>query len=75
MALVAKRVMTETWRDAVRRVGARAGLEAECLAAFEAAQAIGAPEHEAAYRALAERGLLELVELPGDPSAKERTPA
>ncbi len=75
MALVAKRVMTETWRDALRRVGARAGLEAECLAAFDAARAAGAPEHEAAHRVLAERGLLEWVELPGDPSAKRRSPA
>jgi hypothetical protein len=75
MALVAKRIMTETWRDALRRVSARAGLEAECLSAFDAARREGTPEHEAAHRALAERGLLEQVELPGDPSAKERTPA
>ena len=52
--------MTETWRDALRRVGARAG---------------GAPEHEAAHRVLAEHGLLEAVELPGDPSSKVHQPA
>ncbi|KAA2237738.1 hypothetical protein [Salinarimonas soli] len=68
MALVAKRIMTETWREALRRVGARAGREADCLAAYDAARREGTPEHEAAYRTLKERGLLEHVDLPGDPS-------
>ena len=67
--------MTETWRDALRRVGALAGREAECLDAFDRARAGGAPEHEAAHRVLAEHGLLEAVELPGDPSSKVHQPA
>ncbi len=72
MALVAKRLMTETWPDALRRVAARAGREEECLAAYAAAVESGVPEHEAAYRALADRGLLEHVDLPGDPARKAR---
>lgn len=68
MALVAKRMMTETWPDALRRVAPERA--EECVAAYELARAAGRPEHEAAFRALAERGLLEHVELPGDPALK-----
>ncbi len=67
MALVAKRMMTETWREALARVAERAGCRAACLAAFDDARAAGAPDHAAAFGVLKERGLLERVELPGEP--------
>jgi hypothetical protein len=67
MALVAKRISTESWRDAVRRIGARKQLEEECLAAFETRKAAGHKEYEAAYLALEEFGCLDAVDLPGDP--------
>ncbi len=73
MALVAKRRMTETWTDALRRVAEPAGRAEDCLAAFSAARAAGAPEHEAAFRALESLGLLERVELPGDPAARPQS--
>jgi hypothetical protein len=67
MALVAKRISTESWSDAVRRIGGSKGLARECLAAFETRKAAGFKEHEAAYLALEEFGCLDEVDLPGDP--------
>jgi hypothetical protein len=66
MALVAKKRMSQTWRDALaEQAGARAP---DVLADFDEALAGGTPEHEAAYAALAAHGLLAVVDLPGDPS-------
>lgn len=64
MALIIKRKVTETWRDAVeRRAGALPSeRRAECLAAFDAGLADGASEAESAYAALAAEGLLWTVE-------------
>jgi hypothetical protein len=67
MALVAKRISTESWSDAVRRIGGSKGVARECLAAFEARKAAGCKEYEAAYLALEEFGCLAEVDLPGDP--------
>jgi hypothetical protein len=70
MALVAKRRLTETWREALARLG---GVRAAALlVAFEAGQARGLEEHAAAYRALEGAGLLERVVLPGDPADRAR---
>lgn len=68
MALAARRLGLETWREAVARGGARRGRERECLAAFEARLAEGAQDFEAAYLALEASGCLDTVDLPGDPA-------
>ncbi|WP_029031193.1 hypothetical protein [Salinarimonas rosea] len=66
MARVARKRMTQTWREAV---GAQAGPDwAAVLAAFDSAVESGTPEHVAAWEALAAHGRLDEVELPGDPS-------
>lgn len=70
MALVARKVGLESWREAVERRAARADRTAECLAAFDEARAAGAPEHIAAYRALDAHGCLDRVTLPGDSQAE-----
>ncbi len=69
VALVARRRVTETWREAVRRAASRASRADEALETYEAALARGAGEHEAAFRTLQAMGLLEAVQLPGDPAA------
>lgn len=70
MALVARRSILETWREAVRRAASRAGRIEEALELYEAALARGSGDHEAAFRTLQAMGLLEQVELPGDPAAR-----
>ncbi|MGP9820561.1 hypothetical protein ACTZWW_11140 [Salinarimonas sp. NSM] len=66
MARVARKRMTQTWRDAV---AAQAGPDAAVVvAAFDSALAAGRAEHVAAYEALAAHGRLDDVDLPGDPS-------
>ncbi|MDB5592511.1 hypothetical protein [Enterovirga sp.] len=60
MDRVAKRRMSETWREAV--AGRCAG--AEPLAAYDAMVAGGMSEAEAAFRALAAAGLLWAIEEP-----------
>ncbi|WP_372422944.1 hypothetical protein [Salinarimonas chemoclinalis] len=66
MARVARKRMTQTWREAV---AAQAGPDAAAvLAAFDSALALGTAEHVAAYEALAAHGRLDEVDLPGDPS-------
>jgi hypothetical protein len=52
MPLVAKRKLTETWRDAVARRARERAVEAECLRTFDEFLARGQPEAEAAYRSL-----------------------
>lgn len=66
MALVAKKRMNQTWREALSlQAGERAPA---VLARFDEALALGEAEHIAAYRALEACGLLAVVTLPGDPS-------
>lgn len=71
MALVAKRKVTETWRDAVTRRAAAFGVEAACIGVFDSARADGQAEHEAAFAALKAYGCLFEVDLPGDPARAE----
>lgn len=73
MALVARRRVPETWREAVRRGASRDGRADEALEIFAAAVARGADEHEAAFRTLQAMGLLEAVELPGDPTRRPQS--
>lgn len=68
MALAARRIGLENWREAVARRGARQGRERECLAAYDARLAEGARDFEAAYLALEACGCLDTVDLPGDPA-------
>lgn len=68
MALIAKRGVMQTWRDAVAARAHASGLTAESLAAFDRRREAGASEAEAAYRALEQLGLLWTVELPGERS-------
>lgn len=70
MALVARRVGLESWREAVARRAAMANRAGACLAAFDAACTAGAPEHVAAYRALDAHDCLDRVTLPGDSQAE-----
>lgn len=68
MTDVAKRRITETWREAVAgRAGDRAG---EALSAYDALVRAGASEAEAAYRALRDRALLWSVDEPSDGAAR-----
>ncbi|WP_375459556.1 hypothetical protein [uncultured Enterovirga sp.] len=65
MTDVAKRRVTETWREAV---GSRAGIAAPaCLAAYDGLVAEGSGEAEAAFRALGTHRLLWRVDEPYDP--------
>ena len=52
MPHVAKRKLTETWRQAVARRAAECDREAECLADYDRAVRAGRREVEAAYAAL-----------------------
>jgi hypothetical protein len=67
MALVAKRISTESWSEALARIASDKQIERECLAAFETRKAAGYKDYEAAYLALEEFGCLDYVNLPGDP--------
>jgi hypothetical protein len=69
MALVAKRKLTESWREATARRAREFGREQDCLRPFDAFVATGMSEFEAAYRALKLHGLLWPVDEPQDPSA------
>ncbi len=66
MALVARKVGLESWREAVARRAAMADRVNACLAAFDEACAAGVPEHVAAYHTLDAHGCLDRVILPGD---------
>lgn len=68
MALVARRRMTQTWREATLEIAAASGVAADVERAFDDALALGAPEHIAAYRALEAAEALVRVDLPGDPA-------
>jgi hypothetical protein len=50
----------ETWRDAVKRVASRYGLEQECLETFDDDVEHGEPEDRAAWAALYEWDVLDL---------------
>lgn len=71
MPLIAKRKLTQTWREAVARQGRDLGVEAECLRSFDECVAKGEPEAIAAYRSLARFGALFLV---AEPSSGESSP-
>lgn len=58
MSYVAKRKLTETWREAVARRGAECGVLRECLTAFDGEILAGRHEAEAAYAALARCNIL-----------------
>ena len=63
MALIVKRKLNQTWRDAVaRRIGESAG---SALLAFDEAVSAGQTEAEAAYRVVAEAGRLWHVDESG----------
>ncbi len=53
MPAVARRKLTETWREAVARRGRELAREADCLKSFDDGIARGEHEAEAAYRSLA----------------------
>jgi hypothetical protein len=67
MALIAKRKIHQTWREAVaaRASGIEAG--ARCLSLFDGIVAEGGSEAQAAYRALTAHDLLWEIEGPSDP--------
>jgi hypothetical protein len=71
MALVAKRKLTESWREATARRGRQFGREQECLQPFDAFVAAGMSDFEAAYRALEPHGFLWPVEEPQDLSVDD----
>lgn len=66
---IAKRRLTETWRDAVSARAGTAVRHAEALQDFDRLCANGLGEAEAAFRALARLDLLWRVDLPGDRQA------
>jgi hypothetical protein len=68
MALVAKRKLTETWREAIARRGREFGREQDCLEPFDALVAAGMRDLEAAYQVLKQHGFLWPVDEPQDPS-------
>jgi hypothetical protein len=68
MALVAKRKLTETWREAIARRGREFGREQDCLKPFDALVAGGMRDVEAAYQVLKQHGFLSPVDEPQDPS-------
>jgi hypothetical protein len=74
MPLVAKRKLTETWREAVARRGAERGRRQECLALFDSCVAAGAGEAEAAFETLRRWNCLFVVEGPEDPSRTADAP-
>jgi hypothetical protein len=67
MALIAKRKLHQTWREAVAARASGTDAETDCLAAFEAILAAGKTEAEAAFRALGAHSLLWDVQGPTDP--------
>lgn len=73
MTDVAKRRITNTWREAMAARGAGGGLAGESLAAYDALVAAGASEAEAAYRTLRDRRLLWSVDEPCDPVRTDGT--
>lgn len=75
MALIAKRKLRQTWREAVAARAVDEEIRARCLALFDGIVGQGGSEAEAAFRALAAQGLLwDLVGPtdPGPPTAPER---
>src|SRR3954452_5579433 len=66
-ALVARRKLTETWRDSVARRGALSGQRTACLRAYDVYVADGRKDFEAAYLALRDHQCLWRVDGPEDP--------
>ena len=66
MPHVAKRKLTETWREAVARRAAECDREAECLEAYDRAVRAGRRDVEAAYAALSRHDCLSRI--PDGPS-------
>jgi len=67
MALIAKRKLHQTWREAVIARVAGTDAETDCLAALDAILAAGKTDAEAAFRALGGHNLLWDVQGPTDP--------
>jgi hypothetical protein len=67
MALIAKRKIHQTWREAVVARAADDEARTHCLAVFDGIVGQGRSEAEAAFRALAARNLLWDVVGPTDP--------
>jgi hypothetical protein len=67
MALIAKRKIHQTWREAVVARAADEGARSRCLAVFDEIVGQGRSEAEAAFRALAAQSLLWDVVGPTDP--------
>jgi hypothetical protein len=67
MALIAKRKLHQTWREAVAARASGTDADADCLTTFDAILAAGKTEAEAAFRALGAYSLLWDVQGPTDP--------
>jgi len=63
MSSVAKRKLSQSWREAVAARAAEFGVEVACLSRFDTAIESGAAEHVGAYWALQSEGCLWLLEL------------
>ena len=70
MPLVARRKLSETWREAVARRARELAVEADCLRSFDEFLTGGLPEAEAAYRALSRHKALFSV--PDGPTSHRR---
>jgi len=66
-ALVARRKLTETWRDSVAQRGALSGQRTACLRAYDTYVTDGRKDFEAAYLALRDQHRLWRVDGPEDP--------
>lgn len=66
MALIAKRRVAGSWRDAVAARDVEGGAAGQALDAFDRMRAAGLGEAESAFRALEQHGLLWRVDLPGE---------
>lgn len=75
MALIAKRRLAETWREAVAARAGAAGRDGEAVSIYDRLRAEGRHEAEAAFHALGHVHLLWSVDLPGDPQAPTPRPA
>lgn len=56
------RLPEETWREAVKRIAGKYGMEMECLEWFDSEIASGTEEDQAAFAALSEWDCLELAD-------------
>lgn len=64
VALGYTRLPEETYRGAVERIAAKFGLQEECLEVYDREVATGVEEHAAAWSALYEWDVLDLMEEP-----------